>query len=131
MGEREERGKRLADARKAKGLRQIEVAEAVIPPDSEDGVPRFQTVSEWERGLREPTVSELTALRELLDFGWDWYFTGRTGDAEATAFREIAGIVDRVRAATSAAADGKPAVFAREGAKTKKKPGPKRATGDA
>ena len=60
-------GLNLKAARKAKGLTQRELAQAV---DTD----AFQ-VSRWERGSVRPTDSTLVRLGQELDVDYGWFFT--------------------------------------------------------
>jgi transcriptional regulator with XRE-family HTH domain len=94
-----ERGKRLAKARKDEGLRQEDLAAelcaaGLIP------APRGQTVSEWELGAREPSLEQLTWLRDRLAFDWGWFFSGADPKKELAAYRRMAKIVLATEGAT-------------------------------
>ena len=66
---------RLKMARKVAGLGQMDVAKQLIKPAA-DGTFRYQTVSEWERGKREPTAKELGAICNLYQVDGHWLVTG-------------------------------------------------------
>lgn len=55
--------------------------------------PRHQTLSEWEKGEREPNYEQLTWLRERYGFDWEWFFSGEDLAKELAAYRRIARIV--------------------------------------
>ena len=64
-------GDRLAGAREAAGLKQVDLAEQLgVQPDS---------VEAWENDLREPRANRLQMLSGLLGVSLSWLLTG-TGD---------------------------------------------------
>jgi transcriptional regulator with XRE-family HTH domain len=69
-------GDRMSEARKAKGLRQIDLAK--ILKVSIDSVRR------WEQGKREPRVSDLENIAQHLDTSIEWLL-GKSDKASATA----------------------------------------------
>lgn len=74
-------GRRLAEARKLRGLTQEDVADAAGVTGS--------TVSQWESGGVTPTLINLVAANTVLRVRLDWLFYG-VGDlsAEAVEFAE-------------------------------------------
>ena len=65
---------RLAFARRRAGLEQAELA-------SQLGVARG-TLSEWERGNREPKLSQLVMIAELADVSLDWLCARRDSNPQ-------------------------------------------------
>jgi transcriptional regulator with XRE-family HTH domain len=62
---------RLSQARKAKGLSQETLGEAV------DGMSK-QGISHWETGRYEPNIDQLERLCEVLECSADWLILGRS-----------------------------------------------------
>lgn len=62
-------GRRLADARQAKGLTQDDIA-AIFDISK-------QAVSHWERGRNQPTAEQLSILARELQVSADWLLSGR------------------------------------------------------
>lgn len=90
--ETKERGERLAKEREGAGLRQVDLAAelhaAKLLPS-----PRYQTVSDWELGLAEPSLEQLTWLRERFGFDWGWFFSGKEAEKELAAYRRVVRVV--------------------------------------
>lgn len=61
---------RIREAREAKGLTQIQVAEAMDPPKTK------QAVGLWEAGTSEPKFKETPQLAKILDVDAGWLLTG-------------------------------------------------------
>ena len=57
-------GEKITEARKKKGMSQIDLADAM-------SVSR-QSVSKWETGESNPEISKLSQLAEVLDVSLDW-----------------------------------------------------------
>ena len=72
--------KRLASARKAKGVTQSDVAEKLHVS--------FQAVSLWERGETTPEFDKLADIGVLYDVSLDWLLTGKQEDRVLDAFQD-------------------------------------------
>ncbi len=70
-------GQNLAVARKAKGLKQREAAEAL----STD----VMQLSKWERGIHRPADHTLLALGELYGRDYAWFFTDHDSPSQKAA----------------------------------------------
>lgn len=70
-------GRRLRDLRTARGLRQIDVANALSTPEREIHLMR---VSEWERGVGTPTTEQVDKLAVLFGVPVDAIIGGITSD---------------------------------------------------
>ncbi len=57
--------RRLAQARRARGLSQAGLAQAA-------GVPHSMTISAWERGVNLPRVDDLATMAGVLGVSLDW-----------------------------------------------------------
>lgn len=94
-------GARLQAARKRAGLTQTEVAIELVSA----GIlaePRYQTISEWEREERAPTIPELTWMRERYGFDAEWLVSGREPGWEAAAYRRVRAAVLEIEATAPA-----------------------------
>lgn len=70
-------GQRLRDLRTTRGLRQVDVANALSTPDREIHLMR---VSEWERGVGTPTTEQVDKLAVLFGVNVDAIIGGITTD---------------------------------------------------
>lgn len=71
-GESHEIGNRIATARSAAGLSEIELADRL-------GV-TTETLAEWERGDRSPRANHLTKLSGVLGVAFSWLIVGSGGE---------------------------------------------------
>lgn len=70
-------GSNIRAARKAKGLRQRQLSESL---DID-----VMAVSNWERGIYQPSMGNLVAAAEVLDQPLAWFFTEREANEEGVA----------------------------------------------
>lgn len=70
---KKEMGKRLAEIRKAKKIKQEELRELI-------GAPTVQMISNWENGHSYPSAHYLIILAKKLDISLDYLLLGRDND---------------------------------------------------
>lgn len=104
-------GQRLKQARELAELGQADAATALLEPMA-DGSYRYQTISEWERGVRAPSIPELILACELYGVSADWLLLGKgdprpiTDEESRRIIAEIRRLLEPGRAPGEAAAKG-------------------------
>jgi transcriptional regulator with XRE-family HTH domain len=88
---------RLRVARELSGLTQMQAAELALDPMT-DGTYRYQTISEFERGLRIPTAPELARLCEAYEASADWLLLERGPIRVRNEEGAAAGVVTEIEA---------------------------------
>ena len=85
-------GERLKAARKSRRMTQAQACEAA-------GLTRVQSLSAYERGLREPPIAPLAALAKAYNTSLDWLVFGAEADQAPVERSEMDLIFDLIRTA--------------------------------
>lgn len=90
-------GKRIACARRAAGLTQEELGERIGSPKN--------SVSEWERGLRQPRIEILVRIADAIGLTVDQLIRGDlTAERHVSELEVLAGHIEAVKASVQDAA---------------------------